>query len=152
MAMGLVQVGTSAPAWADWLLRSRLTVCLALGFRLFPVAAVLGLRAWGSMPASWASAAAVQGVPLTAYLRRVVGPFFVPSALVAVLLVSLLATADVSTVLLLHPPGEASLPLTIFTVMANAPESLVASLCLAYVVGAAILLAALWLLAGGKRT
>ncbi len=152
MALGLVQVGTSAPAWADWLLRSRLTVCLALGLRLFPVAAVLGLRAWGAMPASWASAAAVQGVSLGSYVRRVVGPFFVPSALVAVLLVGLLATADVSTVLLLHPPDEASLPLTIFTVMANAPESFVASLCLAYVLGAAILLAALWLLARGKRT
>jgi ABC-type Fe3+ transport system permease subunit len=152
MALGLVQVGSSAPAWADWLLRSRLTVCLALGFRLFPVAAVLALRAWGSMPASWASAAAVQGVPLGVYVRRVVAPFFAPSALAAVLLVGLLATADVSTVLLLHPPDEASLPLTIFTVMANAPESFVASLCLAYVLGAAMLLAALWFLPRGKQT
>jgi hypothetical protein len=44
-----------------------------------------------------------------------------------------LATADVGSVLLLHPPGQGSLPLAIFTVMANAPESLVASLCLVYV-------------------
>jgi ABC-type Fe3+ transport system permease subunit len=152
MALGLVQMGASAPSWADWLLRSRLTVCLALGFRLFPVAAVLALRTWGAMPASWASSAAVQGVPLGTYIRRVVGPFFAPSALAAVLLVGLLATADVSTVLLLHPPDEASLPLTIFTVMANAPESFVASLCLAYVLGAAILLAALWFLPRGKQT
>jgi len=152
MALGLVHVGTSAPPWADWLLRSRLTVCLALGIRLFPVAAVLALRAWGSMPGSWASAAAVQGVPLGTYMRRVMGPFFVPPALVAVLLVGLLATADVSTVLLLHPPDEASLPLAIFTVMANAPESYVASLCLAYVLAAAILLTTLWFGPRGKLT
>jgi ABC-type Fe3+ transport system permease subunit len=143
IALGLVQLGTAAPAWADPMLRSRMTVCIALGLRLFPVAAVLGLRAWASMPVSWASAASVSGVPLGVYLRRVVFPFFVPTGMVALLLASLLAAADVGTVLLLHPPGEASLPLAIFSVMANAPESLVASLCLAYVLVAGTLLAAL---------
>jgi ABC-type Fe3+ transport system permease subunit len=47
-------------------------------------------------------------------------------------LVALLASSDAGTVLLLHPPGEASLPLSIFTVMANAPEAVVASLCLVH--------------------
>ena len=54
------------------------------------------------------------------------------------------STADVSTVLLLHPPGARSLPLAIFTVMANAPESLVATSCLVYVAVASGLLIALW--------
>ena len=35
-------------------------------------------------------------------------------------------------VLLLHPPGRGTLPLAIFTIMANAPEALVAMLCLFY--------------------
>jgi ABC-type Fe3+ transport system permease subunit len=148
IALGLVQLGTAAPEWADPMLRSRLTVCVALGLRLFPVAAVLGLRAWASMPLSWASAASVSGVPLGVYLRRVVSPFFLPTLMVAMLLASLLAAADVGTVLLLHPPGEASLPLAIFSVMANAPESLVASLCLVYVLVAGTLLAALLGFAG----
>ena len=65
----------------------------------------------------------------------------------AVLLVALLATADIGTVLLLHPPGEASLPLAIFTIMANAPESLVASLCLVYILIATGLLASVWAMA-----
>jgi ABC-type spermidine/putrescine transport system permease subunit II len=75
-------------------------------------------------------------------------PLLLPAGAVAALLVALLATADVSTVLLLHPPGESSLPLSIFTVMANAPEALVAALCLVYVVVAAGLLAAMWAVAG----
>jgi hypothetical protein len=54
-------------------------------------------------------------------------------------------------VLLLHPPGEASLPLAIFSVMANAPESLVASLCLTYLLVAGTLLAALLRFAGQGR-
>ena len=148
IALGLVQLGTAAPEWADPVLRSRMTVCVALGLRLFPIAAVLGLRTWASMPVSWTSAASVSGVPLGMYLRRVVSPFFLPTVTVAMLLASLLAAADVGTVLLLHPPGEASLPLAIFSVMANAPESLVASLCMAYVLAAGALLAALLSLAG----
>jgi ABC-type Fe3+ transport system permease subunit len=74
-----------------------------------------------------------------------------PTAGVTTLLVALLATADIGTVLLLHPPGKPSLPLAIFTVMANARESLVASLCLVYILTAAGLLAVVWTLAGGRR-
>jgi ABC-type spermidine/putrescine transport system permease subunit II len=81
------------------------------------------------------------------YLRKVLLPFLLPSAAVGLLLVALLATADVGSVLLLHPPGASSLPLAIFTVMANAPESLVASLCLVYLAAAAGLLALAWMLA-----
>jgi ABC-type Fe3+ transport system permease subunit len=69
----------------------------------------------------------------------------------AMLLVALLATADVSTVLLLHPPGARSLPLAIFTVMANAPESLVATLCLVYIVGAFGFLVMIWTMAGRDK-
>jgi iron(III) transport system permease protein len=150
-ALGLVQLATLAPAWADPLLRSRLTVCAALGLRFFPVAAVIGLRAWGSTSTTWVWAAAVHGVSLTQYLRRVVLPLLLPAGAVALLLVALLATADVGTVLLLHPPGASSLPLAIFTAMANAPEAFVASLCLVYIGGAVGLLAGAWSMTGGQK-
>ncbi len=151
LAIGIVEVATDAPAWADPVLRSRLTVCLALGFRFFPVATLLALRAWGSTSPSWSLAAGLHGVPLQTYIRRVVFPLMLPAAGVAILLVALLATADIGTVLLLHPPGQASLPLAVFTVMANARESFVASLCLVYILASGGLLAGAWMLAGGRR-
>jgi ABC-type Fe3+ transport system permease subunit len=150
-ALGLAHMATAAPAWADPLLRSRLTVCVALGVRFVPVAALLALRAWGSTSPSWVLAGAVHGLPLHTYLRRVALPLMLPSALMATLLVALLATADVGTVLLLHPPGETSLPLAIFTVMANARESTVAALCLVYVAAAAALLVCAFAAARRRR-
>lgn len=141
IALGLVELGASAPAVTDVLLRSRLTVCLALAVHLFPIGVLLGMRAWGAMSPSWVYAAAVHGVPLRRYLQRVVIPCLTPGIIATTLLVALLAAADVATVLLLHPPGQQSLPLNIFTVMANAPESLVASLCLIYVASAVVVLA-----------
>jgi ABC-type Fe3+ transport system permease subunit len=74
------------------------------------------------------------------YLWKVMLLFLSPALGLTIFLVALLATADVGTVLLLHPPGQASFPLAIFTVMANAPESLVATLSLLYVVAAGGLL------------
>ncbi len=150
-ALGLVQVAADAPAWADGLLRSRLTVCIALGLRFMPVAAVTGLWAWASTSPSWADAAGLHGVQLVKYLHRVLLPFLFPAAVLGGMLVALLATADVGTVLLLHPPGAASLPLAIFTVMANAPEGLVASLCLIYLLVSAGLVGGLWWLTGKRH-
>ena len=90
-------------------------------------------------------------MPLQTYVRRVVFPLMLPAAGVTTLLVALLATADIGTVLLLHPPGQASLPLAVFTVMANARESFVASLCLVYILASGGLLTVAWMLAGGRR-
>jgi len=148
IALGLVYLGADAPAWMDFALRSRLTVCLALGLRFLPVAAVIGMWAWGSASRSWALAAGLHGVTLGVYLRRILLPFLFPAGLLGWLLIAMLATADIGTVLLLHPPGDGSLPMAIFTVMANAPESLVASLCMIYIVLSALLVACIWTMAG----
>ena len=136
-ALGTIYVASYAPPWLDPILRSRLTVGAVLGLRLVPIPAVLAVRTIGQMPPSWALAASTHGVPMRLYAARVLVPFLASTFGLAVAVVALLATADVGTVLLLQPPGESSLPVSIFTVMANAPESLVASLCLAYVAIAA---------------
>jgi iron(III) transport system permease protein len=111
----------------------RLTLGLALALRGLPLAILFALRALGSMPPSWADAARVHHVPRTTFLARVAVPWCARWAFPAAAVAALLATAEVGTVLLLHPPGHASLPLAVFTIMANAPEALVAMLCLLYV-------------------
>jgi len=150
-ALGLVYLGTDAAAWADPILRSRLTVCIALGLRFLPVATVIGMWAWGNSSPSWALAAGLHGVPLGHYLRRVLLPFLLRAGILSGMLIALLATADIGTVLLLHPPGAGTLPLAIFTIMANAPESLVASLCVIYMSLAALLVAGIWIIAGKQH-
>lgn len=147
-ALGVIAIAVGAPEWTDPLLRSRLTVSLTLGARFFPVSALVALRAWASTPATWVLAAAVHGISLRRYLWKVLLPFLAPSLLMSFLISALLAASDVVTTLLLHPPGASSLPLTIFTIMANAPESIVATLCLLYVAGAAILMGCLWWITG----
>lgn len=143
-ALGLVAAAADAPPALDGVLRSRFTVMLWLSLRLFPVVAVFALRNLAGMSPSWSMAAAVHGVPLRVYLGRVLAPWLWPAAATSGVLAGLLALCDISSMLLLHPPGRGSLPLSIFTVMANAPESLSASLCLIYIGGFAAVLAIVW--------
>lgn len=147
-ALGVIKLGTIAPAWLDPLLRSRITVGLASAFRFAPVAAILAMRSFGTTSPSQALVAAIHGVPLSLYIRRVLGPLLLPAMALSCLMSALLSTAEVGTALLLRPPGSDSLPVQIFTVMANAPESLVAALCFLYILGAATLLILGWTVAG----
>ena len=151
LALGAVQWSTDSPAALDWLLRSRATVCWILGERFLPVALLLGLVAASRLPPSWAQAAAVHGVSLTTHVRHVLCPWILRSAALSMALIAMLATAETGVVLMLRPPGADSLPVAIFTVMANAPGSLVSALCVTYLGSAALVLGALRALAARAR-
>jgi ABC-type Fe3+ transport system permease subunit len=120
---------------ALWLVpwSGQFTLGVALALRGLPLAILLALRAVGSMPPAWADAARVHRVPRATFVARIALPWCACWAFPAAAVAALLATAEVGTVLLLHPPGHGSLPLAVFTIMANAPEALVAMLCLFYV-------------------
>lgn len=149
-ALGIIKLGTVIPAWLDPLLRSKFTVGLVSALRFVPIATILAMRSFGSTSPSQTLAASVHGIPLTLYVRRVLGPILLPAMVLACLIVALLSTAEVGTALLLRPPGADTLPVQIFTVMANAPESLVATLCFLYIAGAASFLIMGWLVAGRR--
>ncbi len=150
-ALGVLQLGGSAPPVLDPLLRGRVVVGLTLGLRLAPLAALLGLRALASVPASWSEAAALHGVGIGPFLWRVLLAWVRPALAAAGLLVALLAAADAPTVLLLHPPGHPSLPLVLLTVMSNAPQAYVSALVALYVGGALFILGLLARSAQGLR-
>jgi iron(III) transport system permease protein len=131
-SLGFIHVGSVAPALLDPLLRGRFPVGFNAAMRCLPIVAILAMRGFGTSSSSWANIAAVHGVRLPLYLRKVLLPWLAPSLLAAGLFSALISTSDVTSALLLHPPGEGSFPLAIFSVMANAPESLNAALCLLY--------------------
>jgi ABC-type spermidine/putrescine transport system permease subunit II len=113
---------------------------------------VVMMRAVGTMSPSWTDAAKVHGVRRGRFLLRVILPLLAPAVLVGLLLVTVLAAADITTTHLLQPTtGRPSLPLAIFTVMANSPEGLVASLCLIYLFGVVLLMVVGWQLSRWLR-
>ena len=150
-ALGFIQLASLCPSQLDALLRGQLTVSASLALRLVPITTIFALRSFGASSPTWADAAAVHGVPFLTYLRKILLPWMSGAIFPAAVLVALLALSDVTTALLLHPPGKASLPLAIFTVMANAPESLVGALCVTYVASAALALGLGTIVVGRRR-
>jgi iron(III) transport system permease protein len=141
-AIGVSRIATGAPPQLDWLMRSRLTVALILGLRFLPVATVAMMFATCGLSPSWRDAARIHGVSRVRMFVRVTLPYLSFAIVVSLLLVMVLAATDITTTHLLQPPGDQSLPVAIFTVMANSPEGLVASLCLLYLLCVVLLLAA----------
>lgn len=141
-AIGVSRIATQSPPRLDWLTRSQLTVALILGLRFLPVATVAMMRGVGSLSPSWMDAARVHGVAAPRLFVCVILPNLGAAMIVSLLVVMVLGAADITTTHLLQPPGAQSLPVAIFTVMANSPEGLVASLCLVYLLVVALLLAA----------
>jgi ABC-type Fe3+ transport system permease subunit len=119
--------------------------------RFLPVATVVTARSFGLSSPSWAFAAEIHGLSLFGYLRRILIPWMLPGLLLGTFLIALLATAEVGPVLLLRPPGEDSLPVALFTVMANAPEAQVSALCFVYLATAAFLIGGGWAVARRKE-
>jgi iron(III) transport system permease protein len=146
-ALGWISLAAAAPAFLDPILRGRVLLAMQLALHVLPIATLFALRALNAAPASWFEAGALHGIGVTRFIARVLLPWSAPVLLIAAVLIALLASADIASVLLLHPPGQPSFALLIIATMANAPESYVATLCLLYMLGSTLTaLTCLWLI------
>jgi iron(III) transport system permease protein len=118
-------------------------VCLA---RFLPVAALGIAAAVRQVPYSHEEAAATAGAGWTRTITQIVVPQ-VSSSLAAVwVVVFVLAFGELGASILVAPPGEATLPIRIYTMIANAPPANVAALGL---LQSLVILSPLMLLAWG---
>ena len=81
----------------------------------------------------------LHGVPAFQYLWRVALPQLAPAMAGSLLLVALVSIADVSSTLLLLPPGAGTFTSRIFGVIDNASERILSGLCVVYVLSGFIL-------------
>jgi len=152
VALNVIEWAANLPASWDWLFRGRFLVAAVLAFRFFPIATLLIVKRYATISPGWFDAAKLSGVSRIRFYYQVIIPFLAPALALSVLIITLLATAEIGTILLLRPPGEDSFPLAIFTVMANASEVKVASLCFVYFMISALSLTILWSALGRKTS
>jgi iron(III) transport system permease protein len=128
-----VVYGTSAMVW------------LASVARFLPVAALGMAAAVRHVPISHEEAAAAAGAGWTRTMVYVVVPQLVAAIAAVWVVVFVLAFGELGASLLVAPPGESTLPIRIYTLIANAPPAQVASLALLQTI---VILSPLALLAG----
>ena len=115
---------------------------LAYLARLVPVAVLPIAAAIRSVPVSHEEAGAVSGAGWLRTLRHLVLPQTRIALAAAWVVAFILAFGELGAAILVAPPGEATLPIRIYTMIANAPPSQVAALALlqASIVGAPLAL------------
>jgi iron(III) transport system permease protein len=98
--------------------------------RFLPVAALALAAAHRSVPRSHEEAATVAGARWWRTMVQIVLPQTRPALLATWILVFILAFGELGASILVAPPGEATLPIRIYTMIANTPSSYVAALAL----------------------
>jgi len=107
------------------------------------------LATLANVPHSLEEAAQMSAAPWLARIRYVVLPAALPGVIAAWLIGFIFCLRDLGASMLVYPPGQDTLPVRIFTLMANAPPSLISALCVILV---AVTLASFALLASLFRT
>lgn len=103
---------------------------LAYLARFVPVAALILAAAIQTVPASQEEAAAIGGAGWSRAFRGIVLPQLRGGLAAAWVVTFVLAFGEVGASILVAPPGETTLPIRVYTMIANAPSSHVAGLAL----------------------
>lgn len=107
-------------------------VMFILGYlaRFLPVATLAVAAATRYVPVSHEEAAAVSGAGWLRTMSRIVLPQLRLGLLTAWVITFVLAFGELGVSILVAPPGESTLPIRIYTIIANTPSSHVAALAL----------------------
>ena len=103
---------------------------LAYLARFVPVAALILAATAQTISESQEEAAAVSGVGWLRTMRGIVLPQMRPAIAATWVVVFVLAFGELGASILVAPPGEATLPIRVYTIIANTPVSHVAALAL----------------------
>ena len=82
------------------------------------------------VPKSLDEAAQISGITSFARLQKILIPIILPSVFVAFLVSFIFSFGELGTTIMLYPPGTEIMPIKVFTIMANAPQSLTSSMTL----------------------
>jgi iron(III) transport system permease protein len=129
VGIGLIGVwNRSGPAGA--LYGTDAMLVIASVARFVPVAALVIGASVRQLPVSHEEAAAVSGAGWLRTIRRIVLPQVALGLLAAWIVTFILTFGELGASILVAPPGESTLPIRVYTLIANAPSSHVAALAL----------------------
>ncbi len=82
------------------------------------------------IPNSLDEAAQIVGITFFTRIQKVLIPLIMPALLAAFIISFIFSLGELGTTIMLYPPGTEIMPIKVFTIMANAPQSLTSSMTL----------------------
>jgi iron(III) transport system permease protein len=129
LGIGVISVW-NRPGWAGDIYRSDAIVIIAYLGRFLPLATLLCAAFLRQVPRGVEEAAFVSGASWLSSLRHVVFPMAAKSLFASWLIIFILIFGEVAITILVAPPGESTIPVRAYTLIANAPSVDVARLAL----------------------
>ena len=82
------------------------------------------------VPRSLDEAAQIEGISFFKRQKKILIPLIMPTLFVAFIISFIFSLGELGTTIMLYPPGTEIMPIKVFTIMANAPQSLTSSMVL----------------------
>ena len=82
------------------------------------------------IPPSLEEAGQISGISTFTSLRKILIPLILPSIFIAFIISFILCLGELGMTIMLYPPGTELMPIKVFTIMANAPQSLTSAMSL----------------------
>jgi iron(III) transport system permease protein len=150
VAVGLIGLW-NRPGWSGAVYGTDAMLVLGYLARFIPVAALALAAASRAVPASQEEAAAVSGAGWVRTTWHIVLPQLRLGLLATWVIVFVLAFGELGVSILVVPPGEATLPIRIYTIIANTAPAHVAALALLQAVVVLVPLAGLGALLSSRE-
>ncbi len=129
LAVGLIGLW-NRPGLIEKLYTSQTIIIAGYMARFVTVAALILGASMRQISESFEEAAEVAGASWTRLFAQIVLPNILPGIVAAWLISFIFAIGELGTTILVAPPGESTLPVRVYTLIANTPSSEVAALAL----------------------
>jgi iron(III) transport system permease protein len=139
--IGIALVALWNHAGSGWIYSSMAMVIFAYVAQYTALASRITVATLSNVPRSLEEAAQMAGAPWRARVLHILVPAALPGVIAAWMVGFIFCIRDLGASMVVYPAGEDTLPVRIFTLMANGAPSLISALCVILVLVTVIVLA-----------
>ena len=114
----------------DFIYSGSMILIIAYTGKFLFIAVKLASNSLKQIPFSYEEASLMAGAGFLKTLRSIILPLMMPVLFLIFLLAFIFSMSEISLTLMVYPPGMELMPVKVFTIMANAPDSLNAAMSL----------------------
>lgn len=122
LGIGLIQLWNRW-VFSDFIYNTFVIVQLGYIARFLIISERLFLTAFKQLPVSLEEVAAVEGATQIQIFKKVLIPILKPTFFISFVLGFIFCFGELGTTIVVYPAGQSTLPITLYTIMANSPES-----------------------------
>lgn len=133
LGIGLIQL------WNRWIFSDIIYstfIIVQIGYiaRFLIISERVFLNAFKQIPRSFEEAAKVEGATQFQIFRKILIPILTPSFFISFILGFIFCFGELGTTIVVYPPGQATLPISLYTIMANSPESVYSAMSMMIII------------------